>query len=183
MKLYLVRHTKVNLPSGVCYGQSDIGLADTFMDEKNTIIHRLQGLKFDKIYSSPLKRCVLLAQSLSNNQLEVFYDKRLMELNFGDWECKTWDEIEKTDYAKKWFEDFISVPCPRGESYQDLLSRVNFFLDDLKKDKTVSNPLIICHSGTIRAFYSIINHLEPKESFKLQLDFGQILGIELNQEK
>lgn len=183
MKLYLVRHTKVNLPLGICYGQSDVGLADTFVDEKNIIIHKLQGLKFDRIFSSPLKRCVLLAESTLSNQLEIIYDKRLMELNFGDWEGKTWDEIEKTDYAKKWFEDFTGVPCPGGESYQDLLGRAKNFLDDLKKDKTLNNPLIICHSGTIRAFYSIINHLEPKESFKLELDFGQILEIELNQEK
>jgi len=179
MKLYLVRHTKVNLLSGVCYGQSDVGLADTFEDEKNTIIHKLQSLEFDRIYSSPLKRCVLLAESISNNQFEVRYDKRLMELNFGDWEYKIWDEIEKTDYAKKWFEDFTGIPCPGGESYQDLINRVKDFLDDLKKDKTTNSPLIICHSGTIRAFYSIINQLEPKESFKLQLDFGQILAIEM----
>lgn len=180
MKLYLIRHTKVNLPAGICYGKTDVGLANTFEEEKNLIIQKLTGLKFDKLYSSPLKRCALLAKFIANQHLKVCYDKRLMELNFGDWEGKTWNDIEKTDYAKKWFDNFTDVPCPEGESYKNLINRAKDFLDDLRKDKTINNIAIICHSGIIRAFYSILNQVEPKESFNLKLDYGQIIEIELN---
>ena len=33
MKVTLIRHTKVEVPKGTCYGWSDIPVADTFMEE------------------------------------------------------------------------------------------------------------------------------------------------------
>ena len=63
MKLYLVRHTKVDCPTGVCYGQSEIDVNGTFEVEKNILTEKLQNIEFEKIYSSPLKRCSILAEA------------------------------------------------------------------------------------------------------------------------
>ena len=50
--------TAVDVPQGVCYGQTDVPLKPTFRNggNSNAAAH-LQGLSFDKVYTSPLTRC------------------------------------------------------------------------------------------------------------------------------
>lgn len=61
MVIYLMRHTAVDVPQGVCYGQTDVPLKPTFETEATQTAANLQGLSFDKVYTSPLTRCVRLA--------------------------------------------------------------------------------------------------------------------------
>ena len=180
MILYLVRHTKVDCPTYICYGQSEVDVFKTFEVEKRILISKLQKINFNKIYSSPLKRCAILAETFTNSQNKVIYDQRLMELDFGKWEGKIWSEIEKSEEAKLWFNDYLNIRCPGGESYKDLLRRVQDFLNDLKKNNPGNKVLIICHGGIIRAFHTIINKINPQKAFDLKLDYGQVVKMELN---
>ena len=56
MVIYLMRHTAVDVPQGVCYGQTDVPLKPTFETEATQTAANLQGLSFDKVYTSPLTR-------------------------------------------------------------------------------------------------------------------------------
>lgn len=58
MVIYFMRHTAVDVPQGVCYGQTDVPLKPTFEMEATQTAAHLQGLSFDKVYTSPLTRCV-----------------------------------------------------------------------------------------------------------------------------
>ena len=60
MEIYLIRHTTPKIDKGVCYGQSDIELADSFSMEFKEISKSIPKT-FEKVYSSPLKRCTRLA--------------------------------------------------------------------------------------------------------------------------
>ena len=44
MKLYIARHTSVDVPHGTSYGQTDVALRDTFAEEAETVIQKLDGL-------------------------------------------------------------------------------------------------------------------------------------------
>ena len=179
MNLFLLRHTRVNRMEGVCYGQSKVDLADTFEYELSDIMLSLKRKKFKNIYSSPLLRCKILAEAIVKDHSEITFDERLMELNFGKWEGLKWQEIEKTKEAKRWFEDYLNVACPEGESYQDLLNRCKSFISSLKEIQSNSNLLVVTHAGPIRAIYSIINGISPKEAFNLQIDYGQIIKLKI----
>ena len=50
MVVYLIRHTSVDVPQGVCYGQTDVPLNPTFEEEAAQTSARLKGLQFDKVY-------------------------------------------------------------------------------------------------------------------------------------
>lgn len=63
--LYLIRHTRPDIPPGVCYGQLDIGLADSFDEEAANILNWLPPL--DIIITSPLLRTRKLAEYLAQN--------------------------------------------------------------------------------------------------------------------
>lgn len=174
MKLTLIRHTRVNIPPGMIYGQTDVPLASTFDQEAKSIINQLT-LEFDAVYSSPLSRCQLLAKKIA---LEVTPDDRLKELNFGNWEGKFWDEISQTPEAQKWFDNYMEMPCPKGESYFDMLHRIQLFYSGIIHAGH-KNICIITHGGSIRAFISIIEELNPQKAFDRKIEFGEIIRYKI----
>src|SRR5690606_37382738 len=89
MEIYVVRHTKVAVNKGICYGQTDVALADSFQEELAVLKNHLPN-DFDQLFSSPLSRCKTLAEPFSS---EIIFDDRLKEMHFGDWEMKTWNDI------------------------------------------------------------------------------------------
>lgn len=181
MRYYLVRHTKPDVPDGICYGQSDVDVLPSFDRERDDVLKKVEGIEFDRIYSSPSKRCVRLTKSIDLKGRKPIFDERLMEMNFGSWEMKPWSDIENTQYAKRWFADFINLPTPEGESYIDLLSRVRHFIMDIQAINNNIKLLIICHKGVIGAFNTIINNSDPVKAFDLNIDFGDIFELELNR--
>ena len=66
MEITLIRHTSVDVPPGVCYGQTDLPLKDSFEQEAAITLSRLKASLpeeeyFDHAFTSPLTRCVHLA--------------------------------------------------------------------------------------------------------------------------
>jgi hypothetical protein len=104
MEVYLIRHTTPKVDKGICYGQSDISCTDSFMEEAARIIKNLPE-RFDAVYSSPLIRCSCLAENLAKPD-SILIDSRLMEVNFGLWEMKKWDDIDKS-LLDVWMKDFV----------------------------------------------------------------------------
>lgn len=179
MKLFLIRHTKPDIAKDICYGQSDINVLPTFKFELSEVHFLLKNIEYGKVYSSPLKRCVELAQTLVPDDDKLLLDDRLMEFNFGDWEMKTWEEIEKTSEASKWFADYIQTAAPGGESFKQMIDRVQYFIDDLTEKPNNDDVLIVTHLGVIRAFSVIINQMDAKKAFDLSVGYGELQVMEL----
>jgi alpha-ribazole phosphatase len=178
MEVYLVRHTETVCEKGICYGQSDIEIRAPYDIVFETIISQLP--KEAILYSSPLQRCVVLAKHIQeNSQIDsITEDSRLMEMNFGDWELKSWDDIPQ-EVLDPWMTDFVNVQVPNGESFVDLHERVVDFLEN-EVSKVTEKPLIIvAHAGVIRSILCKINNLPLLEAFKSKLDFGAVVKIEI----
>lgn len=86
MNIYLIRHTSVDVPKGLCYGQSDVPLRPTFEIEAAVTKAKIESIHFDMAYTSPLSRCTRLAQYCGFG--DAIRDPRILELNFGDWEMQ-----------------------------------------------------------------------------------------------
>lgn len=180
MKLYLVRHTKVEVPHGTCYGQTDVGLADSFQYEREAIVNKLNGIHFNVFYSSPLARCMKLSDFLKTklDLPEIRVDDRLKEMYFGLWEGKQWSSIENEPEAKNWFKDFVNIPCPGGENYLQVAKRCQEFLDEIKNQEN-ENVLVVTHGGIIRAMYALVKGNPLKDAFDFEVNFGDIIELEL----
>ena len=176
MEIYLIRHTAVQTEKSVCYGQSDIPLSHTFQEDAVQVRNKLKKFDNGVIYSSPSQRCFQLAELLLPGTLPIL-DERLMELNFGNWELKKWEEINKTE-LDPWMKDFVNVPCSGGESYKELHQRSTAFFKEC-----ISQPfekvLIITHGGVIRSLLSFILQVPLEKSFALQIDYGKISKLKL----
>ena len=174
MKLTIIRHTSVDVPVGVCYGFSDVPLNPSFESEAAIVKEHLSG-SFDKIISSPLSRCTLLADYCSFLNPEL--DSRIKELNFGDWEMKSWMEIDKTE-AAAWFADWLNYPAKNGESYAIMQKRVNAFMDDIIASQA-NNICIFTHGGVIRLIHVYLGLYPIEESFEFPVEYGQIFSFDV----
>lgn len=174
MEITLIRHTTPDIKKGICYGQANIGVTSTFLEELAKIKMEMgdDGYSEATYFSSPLLRCSCLAKKLSDT---VTFDDRLKELNFGNWELMPWDEIDKTA-LNIWMEDFVNVPAQNGESYIDLHKRTTDFIEDLKLQQ-INKSVIITHAGVIRSLWAYANKIPLQDSFQLKLDYGAIITL------
>lgn len=144
MRLYLIRHTKPDILSGICYGQSDVPVKESDIAE---LIPAIKARCPDGIpvYSSPLSRCLKLAQQLNTDPI---VDTRLMELNFGSWEMQTWEQIPR-EQIDAWAADTVNYAPGGRENLVQMANRVIAFVTDLQ-EHAVEQAVVICHSGIIQ---------------------------------
>ena len=178
MEIYLIRHTTPLIDKGICYGQTNLDITETFLEEVSMIQPHLP-LDNIKVYSSPLKRCKKLAEALFESSIVECHDT-LMELNCGDWEMKKWDEIPKEE-IQPWMDDFVNVVVPNGESYVMLYERVVNTFEAIKQKG--ENAVIVAHGGVLRSILSHITNTPLKESFDVfTLHYGCVVKIEVKEE-
>lgn len=172
MEIYLIRHTKPAIDTGICYGQADIDVADSFEEEAAIIKKQLPAALH--IYSSPLKRCYQLASYLYPQSI-IEQHAHLKEMHFGEWELQSWDAIPQETF-NIWMEDFVNVRVPGGENYIDLYNRTISFYDHIiSKDQPAA---IFTHSGNIRSILSYVNNVPLSESFlKFKIGYGEVVRI------
>lgn len=175
MKLTLVRHTSVEVPSGICYGITDVPLAPTFWSELEQIRKKLDGEMFDAAFSSPLGRCTkLAAEIIPDNHIRI--DHRLTELDFGEWEMAEWNHIFESPEGKNWFADYVNSRCPGGESFTDLIKRAELFMNELHQS-SYGQLLVFTHAGIIRALMCLLQGKPAEEAFNTPLKYGQIVNF------
>lgn len=176
-EIYLIRHTTPKVEKGICYGQTDLNLADTFEQEKERIL-KIIPKNFQVVYSSPLQRCILLAKSINCQNLIV--SNELLEINFGDWEMKTYKELTNDEF-EDWCTDFINKTPPNGESYKQMYERVKKGWDNILNSNE-SKIAIVAHSGVIRIIFSIILGIDLKNSFRIEQNYGAVNKINVNNQ-
>ena len=169
MNTCLLRHTAVAVPTGHCYGRTDVPLAATFDADAAVLAARLPPGNLH-IVSSPSIRCRSLASRLSAT---VAIDDRLRELDFGEWEMRPWDVIPR-EQLEVWAKDFVNNRPPGGESFAELQARSYAALSDAKS-AAAGQPLLLCtHAGVIRALLATARGLPLDDAFSIRVDFGSL---------
>ena len=155
LELWLIRHgeTDSNKERKI-QGHSDVPLNELGMAQARKLAKRLAGEKFDKIYSSDLKRALVTAQTVFPDQ-EIILDKRLREINLGNFEGRHYDKFsdEETAVVKVWFAGPFHQKVPGGESNDDLRARAQDWLSDLPKSGRV---VAFAHGGIIAAMIQTV---------------------------
>lgn len=178
MEIYLIRHTSVDVPAGYAYGQTDVSLRPTFEQEAEVVKQSLDGLHFDKVYTSPLTRCVRLATHCGFPDARK--EDRIKELNFGEWEMKSWEELSADPRSEVWFTDWINVRTPGGESLSDQYNRVASFLDEIRNGD-FEKVCIFAHGGVLTCARVYMGEYDIKEAFKNVPYYGAIIKLEVDK--
>ncbi|HIP22951.1 MAG TPA: histidine phosphatase family protein, partial [Rhodobacteraceae bacterium] len=106
-----------------------------------------------KFLSSDLTRARETARAIHNGQQWLPEMPEFREMNFGDWEGKGFDAVEKSDPAlwRAFWESPGSVAPPNGESWHQLSMRINAALSKLHQSGPQGNIVITAHFAVILA--------------------------------
>ncbi|KYP16018.1 alpha-ribazole phosphatase family protein [Flavihumibacter sp. CACIAM 22H1] len=176
MDIYLIRHTRPAIEKGICYGQADLDIVDSFYEEA-AVIREVIPAGIQRVYSSPLQRCRKLAEHLFDSPIEFHND--LMEINCGTWELRHWDAIPKEE-VQPWMDNFVAVRIPGGESYEDLYARTTHRFEAIKQAVLAdgASTAIVAHGGVIRSILSYLTATSMRDSFqRFPLFYGCVARV------
>tara|TARA_R110001592_G_scaffold91428_1_gene267640 strand:+ start:3656 stop:4375 length:720 start_codon:yes stop_codon:yes gene_type:complete len=189
--IYLIRHGDVDVKPGTCYGQLDCDLSSSFDDDLLKLAEYFKFNLFAKtdgnekveapfIISSPLIRCVKLAKGLkkyldrsSQKQTKLQINDAFKEINFGQWEGESWQNIGQTQ-IQDWNNNLLDYTFPNGESARSFDLRIidawNVLQDQLAEQQTAQTVIIICHAGVIRSILCDFLQIPLQHSLSLNID-------------
>jgi alpha-ribazole phosphatase len=146
--LWLARHARPLIESGICYGALDMDADPQATREAAQHLARElpQGMA---VQVSPLQRCRQLADALFclRPDLCLRTDARLREMDFGTWEGVAWADIPRAA-VDIWTAEFATHRFGGNESANEVLARVAGAWDELQ---TTGETLWITHSGVAQA--------------------------------
>jgi alpha-ribazole phosphatase len=107
-----------------------------------------------RIRSSPAERCRLPAEALARAlRATVEYDPDLLELDFGDWDGRAWDDVPRTA-LDRWAADPMGFAPPGGESGAALIRRVSVVHAAL--GASPEPCLLLSHGGPLRVLLQML---------------------------
>jgi alpha-ribazole phosphatase len=181
VKLHLVRHPQPEVDRRLCYGASDVAVADHELARVHAHL-RAAGLPGSlSVYASPLQRCARLARRL--NPAALAFDARLAEMDFGHWEMRAWDSIPRDD-IDAWAADLLHYRPGGAESVLDVARRVAAFITDLRRSGH-AEALLVCHAGTIRLLGAMRDGLPLEEAalnaarIPHRIGYGEMVVLEV----
>ena len=173
MPLFLIRHPRPLIESGVCYGQLDVEAEDPAR-LADQLAARLPARI--PIICSPLRRARVLAEALGKRlDAPVHDDPRLREIDFGNWEGQRWEAIDRA-LLDAWAADILYFTPPGGEAVATLQARAIDFASSL----ATPDAIIVTHAGVLRALLGYWRQLPVEEWTQLPFAFGDLLEVELD---
>ena len=175
MDVYLIRHTTPLIEKGFIYGRTDVSLTADFPEEKALVLKQLPAT-VDRVYSSPSDRCLQLAKAIAT---DCKVERDLYELDFGEWEGKTWDTVDRA-ISEVWMNDFVNLSPPNGESMLQMQSRVMKFWDSMA-EQSHRSVAIVTHGGVIRIILAHHWLIALKDVFDIKVSFGEVFKLQLSR--
>ena len=159
MILYMIRHGQsVHNLERKFSGWANCPLSEKGFNDAKETAKRLEGVKFDRIYSSDTLRAVQTRETIRPGA-EAIELPLLRELNVGELsghprsECP---DLFGERFTTCPFRDFRQMG---GESTEDQIERVRKFLKMLEDDP-VDCVAAFCHEGTIRCALTVMEGLD-----------------------
>ena len=148
--IYLLRHAQsVANTKGILAGQDDsVELSKVGFKQAESLVSYLSAIKFSKVYSSPLTRCIQTIAPFmeKNSKIDFQIDNRVIEMNYGKWSGQKLAVLSKDSKWKSVQNNPAGFTFPQGESFKSMRRRIDLALANLKKEK---GPILVVTHGDI----------------------------------
>jgi len=177
-KLILVRHGETEWNRTRRYqGHTDVELSATGLWQAERLRNRLAVQKIDIVYSSDLKRALNTAQIItSKHNLAVIPCKELREIDFGELEGMTFDEIQR--YYPDWDGVDSNESIPNGESLSQFASRIELYIARLVEQTDDKTVLVVAHGGSLQVLVCILLGINTKHWWQIRLYSASLTIVE-----
>lgn len=186
MRLFLVRHGETLWNrEGRIMGQSDIGLTEKGRKQAQRLGEALKDEGIDAIYSSSLTRTRQTADEIARfHGLEVVADDGLMEINAGEMDGLTYEELvaKHGEFLKKWATKGASLRVPGGESIGDLQERAWATVSRLADVHASQTIVLVSHSLAIQTIMCQALDISLSNMRRLRMDLASISILDFGRE-
>lgn len=155
MELTVIRHGEtVDNRLQIIQGQRQGKLTELGVRQAKQVANSLSANKFDRIYSSDLRRCVDTAKYIMNvlPDQELYLTSALREKAFGIYEGKQSSIVPWTNYQGP---EKYARKIPGGESFHDVAVRVGELINKAYENDPESSLLLVTHGGPMRIIKSM----------------------------
>lgn len=159
MKWIWVRHGETEANAHRRYlGHADSPLTAAGLKQAEKAAVRLKETGATRLFTSDLGRCEKTAEVIGRSVGLVSTPVRdLRELDFGDWDGSTYEEIVASDreLTDRWYGNPFDVSPPGGETLRELGERVDRSIERIMPEVHASaTVIVVTHGGPIRWFWS-----------------------------
>ena len=175
--IYLIRHAQtVDNLSKKFSGYTDCKLSRLGYSQIEKLSIAIKNINVDKIYTSPLERARLTSKAFDKEALDC---SGLREMNFGDFEEMTFQEIQYLNpiETSKLFSEGYEYKFPRGESLVAFHERVKCCFYNIINESVDNEIAIVAHSGTIRCILSELIGKSYEYHWNFQVDNCSITKV------
>lgn len=158
MEIYIIRHGEtVWNAKKLLQGSTDIELNENGRELAGITGQNLEGVVFDKIYSSPLIRAYETACLIRGHRnIPIIRDTRLRELCFGSNEGKDFSKLlaDESDPFHYFFKQPERYRAPAdGETLEHICERAKEFLTEVIEPqwKELERVMIVAHGAMNKA--------------------------------
>ena len=176
MRLTLVRHGETAGQSSIRYhGRTDVPLSALGRAQMARVRQALAAEAFAQVYSSTLSRAVEAATIVTGPH-PVTRVQGFDEIDFGEWEGLTLDEIAARDPPghARWVANRAEFQYPGGESTEEFRARVVCALHAVLAAPPAGDLLIVVHKGVIRAILAELLRLDEVTRSGLAVELASI---------
>lgn len=183
MKIYLMRHGETALKAGDAYqGWIDEPLSENGRKALTPPLNPFPVIPGGWVYVSPLKRARETA-SLALPYCRQVVIEDLKEMNFGDFEGRTADEMKEDPAYRAWVDSGCLVRCPNGETKAEFAARTCSAFEklvDMALRRGDDALYIVAHGGTQMAVMeAYVDPSKPFYNWLMECGSGYVLDTEV----
>ena len=179
---YLIRHGEHDwLKRGIAGRTAGVELNEEGRRQAEGLAERFKGTRFDAIFASPMERAVQKAEPLAKKlSMEVRIAPEITELDFGEWNGRTFEELHADPRWEKWNRERTTYRIPGGELMSEVQERVVGFLVGLHEANADGTFALFSHGDAIRAALCHWLGMPMDLLPRLHVDTGSISILALN---
>ena len=150
MKLYVVRHGETIENANNCLvGRMNSPLTAKGIEQAKKVGNYFIDKDIDLIISSPLDRCKVTSENISNGIIPIIYDERLLGRDHGEFTGASRDSMPYEEY----WNINKNIHYKKAESVKTLYDRVASLIEELEVEYKDKSVIIVTHSGIMRMVY------------------------------
>lgn len=132
------------------------------------------------VISSDLQRSVKTADAICGPRQRLPDQSALREMNFGDWEMKTFNEVGQTHakLSRQFWESPGHHTPPNGESWHQTADRVSTAVKHLATDHPDRDIIIVAHFGAILTQLQRATDMLPSAAMSFVIDNLSVTRID-----
>lgn len=181
---FLMRHGQSEAVNYIAGRKTGIHLTEKGIRQVEHTAQYFSGIKIDKIFCSPIDRTYETAEIIGKYlKLKVEKDKELMEVDFGDWTGKSFDELKN---KRQWmlFHTYRSgTRIPGGETMAEVQLRSVNRVQEIREGSDGKNILLVSHGDPLRCLIAYYLGIPLDFILRFEISTASVSILQLDENR